>query len=250
MKLSIRVFTIVCALAASMFLSACAKKKVAVATPQAPPPTRPTASLSVSRAEITKGESTVVSWNTSNAETVNIAGLGSVAGSGSRSVSPSESTTYSLSAKGPGGEAEASARVTVNQPVAVTKQPDLTLEQLFAQNVKDIYFDYDQYGIRASDQSVAEADAKFLAAHPDAKVLIEGHCDERGSEDYNLGLGDNRAGATRDFLTKLGVSASQIKTISYGKEKPFCSTGDNEACFQQNRRAHFVLQADNMNQGR
>ena len=231
--------SLVCVLVAAMFLGACAKKKVAVSTPPPPPPTKPTATLEVSRAEIQKGDSTVLSWNTANADTVNIDGLGTVAASGSKNLSPSDSTTYNLTAKGPGGEADASARVTVNQPVAALRQPDVSLSDLFAKRVRDIYFDYDQYGIRASDQSVAQADAQFLAAHPDAKVLIEGHCDERGSEDYNVALGDNRAGSTRDLLTKLGVSANQIKTISYGKEKPFC-TESNEQCWQQNRRGHFV----------
>ena len=239
---------VVCLLAGAMFLSACAKKQVTAKTPTPPPPAQPTATMSVSRAEITKGDSSVLTWSTTNTSAVNIDGLGTVAASGSRSVSPSDSTTYNLVAKGPGGEADASARVTVNAPVAKTES-NPTLAALFAANVKDIYFDYDKYGIRASDQSVAEADAKFLAAHPDAKVLIEGHCDERGSEDYNVALGDNRAGSTRDLLTRLGVSASQIQTISYGKEKPFCSTNETEACFQQNRRAHFVLQLGTMSQG-
>jgi len=80
-------------------------------------------------------------------------------------------------------------------------------------------------------------------------VLVEGHCDERGSEEYNIALGDNRSGSTRDFLVKMGMNPSQIKTISYGKEKPFCTTSDTEPCFQQNRRAHFVLQNDSMSQG-
>lgn len=245
----LQLFSVFCLILGVMFLGACAKKKVAVATPQAPPPSKPTATLDVSRPEIQKGDSTVLSWNTSNANSVEIAGLGTVAASGSKTISPSDSTTYNLTAKGPGGEADASARVTVNVPVAAAT-PNPTLEELFAHNVKDIYFDYDKYGIRATDESIAEADAKFLAAHPDAKVLIEGHCDERGSEDYNIALGDNRAGSTRDLLTKLGVSANQIKTISYGKEKPFCTTSETESCFQQNRRAHFVLAADSMSQGR
>ena len=245
----LQLFSVFCLILGVMFLGACAKKKVAVATPQAPPPSKPTATLDVSRPEIQKGDSTVLSWNTSNANSVEIAGLGTVAASGSKTISPSDSTTYNLTAKGPGGEADASARVTVNVPVA-TATPNPTLEELFARDVKDIYFDYDKYGIRASDESIAEADAKFLAAHPDAKVLIEGHCDERGSEDYNIALGDNRAGSTRDLLTKLGVSANQIKTISYGKEKPFCTTSETESCFEQNRRAHFVLATDSMSQGR
>jgi peptidoglycan-associated lipoprotein len=250
MKLKLlQLSTVALVLVAAMFLGACAKKKVAVSTPPPPPPARPTASLELSRSDIQKGDSTVLSWNTLNASTVEIAGLGTVAASGSKTLSPSDSTTYDLTAKGSGGEADASARVTVTTPVARTVAPSPTLQDLFAQNVKDIYFDYDQYGVRASDQAAADADAKFLAAHPEAKVLIEGHCDERGSEDYNIALGDNRAGSTRDLLTKLGVSPSQIKTISYGKEKPFCTAGNDDSCFQQNRRAHFVLATEGASSG-
>ncbi len=244
-----QLFGVVLLVIGVLLMGACAKKKVTAKTPTAPPPTKPTATLALSRTDITKGETTVLTWNTSDASDVTIAGLGTVGASGSRTLTPSDSTTYELAAKGPGGEADASARVTVNQPVA-QKQAGPTLADLFNQNVKDIYFDYDKYGVRASDQSVAEADAKFLASHPDAKVLIEGHCDERGSEEYNVALGDNRADSTRDFLTKLGVSPNQIKTISYGKEKPFCTTSTtDDSCLQQNRRAHFVLQADAMAQG-
>jgi peptidoglycan-associated lipoprotein len=246
---ALQLFGVVLILAGALFLGACAKKTVAAKAPTPPPaPAKPTATLALSRSDIQKGQETVLTWNTSNADNVTIDGLGTVGASGSRTLTPSDSMTYNLMAKGPGGEADASARVTVTQPVAM-KQPEPTLADLFNKNVKDIFFDYDKYGIRTSDQSVAEADAKFLAAHPNAKVLIEGHCDERGSEEYNIALGDNRADSTRDFLTKLGVNPAQIKTISYGKEKPFCTTGDNDSCLQQNRRAHFVLQMDSMSQG-
>jgi len=87
-----------------------------------------------------------------------------------------------------------------------------------------------------------DADAQFLAAHPDWHLTIEGHCDERGSEDYNMALGQNRARQVMDALVREGVSASAVKLISLGKERPFCSSANNEACWSQNRRAHFVLQ--------
>ena len=85
-----------------------------------------------------------------------------------------------------------------------------------------------------------EADADFLDSHPSYKVVISGHCDERGSEDYNMALGSNRADGVRDQLVKLGIASNRIKTISYGKEKPFCDE-PSEKCWQQNRRAHFSL---------
>lgn len=86
-----------------------------------------------------------------------------------------------------------------------------------------------------------EQDAKFLAVHPYLKLVISGYCDERGSEEYNLSLGDSRADSVRDQLEKLGITSDRIRTISYGKEKPFC-TEETEACWRMNRRAHFSLQ--------
>ena len=112
---------------------------------------------------------------------------------------------------------------------------------MFSQNIKDVYFDYDKSDIRGDQQSSIQADVEFLNQHANINLTIEGHCDERGSTDYNLALGDKRASAVKDALTAGGVNASRIKTISYGKEKPFC-TESNEACWQQNRRGHLVYQ--------
>jgi len=125
----------------------------------------------------------------------------------------------------------------------VAKKPELSDEQLFAQNVKDIFFSYDNADVRADEQTAVSADAAFLAGHPALKVVIEGHCDERGSDEYNLGLGESRADRIRNALIREGVSADRIKIISLGKERPFCSSAENDSCWQQNRRAHFVLQA-------
>jgi len=111
---------------------------------------------------------------------------------------------------------------------------------LFNSHVKDIFFDYDKANVRPADQESLKADLDFLQAHPTFRILISGHCDERGSEDYNLALGTNRANDVRTELQKLGIAADRIRTVSYGKEKPFC-TDANEQCWQQNRRAHFVL---------
>src|SRR5205807_8921897 len=107
--------------------------------------------------------------------------------------------------------------------------------------VRDIFFDYDKYDIRADQAGVVQADAQFLNQHSHINFTVEGHCDERGSTEYNLALGDNRANAVKTALVQAGVSASRIKTIRYGKEKPFC-TESNEQCWQQNRRGHFVYQ--------
>jgi peptidoglycan-associated lipoprotein len=125
----------------------------------------------------------------------------------------------------------------------IARKPELTDEQLFAQNVKDIFFSYDNADVRADEQTDVSGDAAFLAGHPALKVVIEGHCDERGSDEYNLTLGESRADKIKNALIQQGVSSDRIKVISLGKERPFCSSAENDACWQQNRRAHFVLQA-------
>jgi len=165
-----------------------------------------------------------------------------VQASGSQQVTPADSTTYTLTAKGAGGTQQATARVTVNAPPPPPPPPPSpTEEELFSQNVKDIYFDYDKADVRADQQSSMQGDIDFLKQHPNIHFTIEGHCDERGSTEYNLALGDNRANAVRNALVQGGVSADNIHTISYGKEKPFC-TDHTEDCWQQNRRGHFVYQ--------
>ncbi len=232
--------TLVFALATIMFLAACAKK---VAPPPPPPPpalNAPTASLSANPNTINPGQPTTLTWQTTNATDVSIDGIGPVDVSGSRQVTPTDSTTYHLIAKGAGGTQDATARVTVNAPPPPpTTTPSLSEAELFAQNVKDIYFDYDKYDVRAGEQGSLQGDAQFLQQHPNIRITIEGHCDERGSTEYNLALGTNRADSVKNALIQAGVSGDRIKTISYGKEKPFC-TESNESCWQQNRRGHFV----------
>jgi len=146
-----------------------------------------------------------------------------------------------LIAKGEGGTADATARVTVSAPPPVA-QPTNTLsaEEEFRQNMQDIFFDYDAYDVRSDAQGVLSKDASYLASHPNIKVLIGGYCDERGSNEYNLALGQNRADAAKNALVTAGVAAGRIRVVSYGKEKPFCSES-TEACWQQNRRAGFSL---------
>jgi peptidoglycan-associated lipoprotein len=231
--------TLAFALAIILTLGACKKKEAPPPTPPPPPPPAPTASLAANPNVIEQGQSTTLSWRTENATDVTLEGMGTVEANGSHTMTPTESTTYRLTAKGPGGTQEATARVTVTAPPQHMAGPGD--EEMFAQNVKDVFFDYDKYDIRPDAASQVAANAAFLAQHPNIHFLIEGHCDERGSTEYNLGLGDNRANATKEALVKGGVSADRIKTISYGKEKPVC-TESNETCWQQNRRGHFVYQ--------
>jgi peptidoglycan-associated lipoprotein len=105
----------------------------------------------------------------------------------------------------------------------------------------DIHFDYDDFTIRPQDGEILRNNAKWLSDHGNARVQVEGHTDERGSEEYNLALGAKRAQAAKDYLTTLGVSSDRISTISYGKELPLC-TDHTEDCWAQNRRDHFVVQ--------
>jgi peptidoglycan-associated lipoprotein len=234
--------TLVFILGTIMMLGACKKKVAPPPPPPPPPPPAPTASLSASPNSIEKGQSATLSWQTTNATDVSIDGIGAVQANGSQQVTPSDSTTYHLVAKGAGGTQEATARVTVNAPPPPPPPPpSATEEELFAQHVKDIYFDYDTDAIRPDQQSSLQGDAQFLGQHPNIQFTVEGHCDERGSTEYNLALGDRRASAVKNALVQAGVSTGRIKTISYGKEKPFC-TESNESCWQQNRRGHFVYQ--------
>lgn len=239
---TLKVLATVIALAAILMLGACKKKAAPPPPPPPPPPPSPTASISVSPDTIEKGQSATLTWQTSNATDVSIDGIGAVQPSGSQSVSPADSTTYHLTAKGAGGTQEASTRLTVTQPPpppAATPSP--TDEDLFGENIKDVYFDFNKSDIRADQQAAVQSDAQFLTQHSNISFTIEGHCDDRGSTEYNLALGDQRASSVKNALTAAGVDASHIKTISYGKEKPFCLE-DNEACWQQNRRDHFVYQ--------
>lgn len=232
-----------CSVALLVVFAGC-HHKVAPAPPISETPPKivspsPSASLKVVPESVERGESVELSWNTQNATAVTIEGIGTVSASGSQKITPQSSTTYHLVATGDGGSADASARVTVNIPVA--KVPELTDAQLFAQNVRDVFFDYDQYDVRPDEQGAASSDADFLAQHSGINLLIEGHCDERGSDEYNIGLGENRASTIKTWLIAHGVSADRIRIVSYGKERPFCSTTEDEACWSQNRRAHFVF---------
>ena len=236
----LNVFTLVVALAALLLSAGCAKKTAKVTPPAPPsPPAAPTATLAANPVVIQQGQSTTLTWQTSNANQVTLAGVGTVPASGSRSIVPAASTTYTLVAQGPGGTKDASARVTVNQQTAATPSP--SDKDLFARNVKDVFFDYNMSNIRPDEAPVAQQDAAFLAQHPNINVLIEGHCDDRGSEEYNLALGTSRAESVKQTLLQQGVSANRIKTISYGKEKPFC-TQDDEQCWQKNRVDHFAFE--------
>jgi peptidoglycan-associated lipoprotein len=107
--------------------------------------------------------------------------------------------------------------------------------------LKDIYFDFDSYDLRADARAALKANGEWLKANPSTQVQIEGHCDERGTTEYNLALGSKRAQSVKDYLVTLGTATDRLSTISYGEELPVC-TEHNEDCWQKNRRARFVVQ--------
>ena len=227
----------------AVFLGAC-KKQVA-APPPAPPPApaaKPTVTLNASPASINSGDTATLSWSSTDATDLDIEpGVGKVAPQGSTPVTPTETTSYTITADGPGGSATASASVQVAAaPPAAPPAAQPNISDLFDQNVKDAFFDLDKSDLRDDARAALTADAEFLRSYPDVKVSIEGHCDERGSEEYNLGLGQRRADAVKNYLVSLGISGDRMTTMSWGKEHPFCGE-HNEDCWQQNRRGHFVM---------
>ena len=106
-------------------------------------------------------------------------------------------------------------------------------------NLKDIHFNFDQYGLDSNSKEALQQNASYLKQNPGMKIEIQGHCDERGTNNYNIALGERRASATKRFLVSQGIDSSRINIISFGEEKPFCFDS-NEGCWFQNRRAHFM----------
>jgi peptidoglycan-associated lipoprotein len=216
--------------------------------PAPPPPPAPAPDITEFSAEpstIERGQSSTLKWSVSNATEITIDhGVGTVQANGTKGVFPTETTTYSLRATGSGGTMNKTATVTVTAqapPPPPPAAPKASLSERIS-SLQDAYFDYDKSDIREDARAAltkgAEALKSIFQEFPSAVISVEGHCDERGSAEYNLGLGDRRATAAKDFLVQLGVPADKLKTISYGKERPVC-TESNEECWQRNRRAHF-----------
>jgi len=242
----------------AMFAASC-KKKVpppppppppkVEAPPPPPPPAAPTiAQFAAEPTSIQRGQSSTLRWQVTG-QTTNISinqGIGVVQATGNSRVFPTNSTTYVLTATGPGGTRTANATVSVTAPPPPPPPPPpappkATLEERLSA-IQDAYYDYDKSDVRSDARDALTKDAdilkSILADFPNNTIMVEGHCDERGSAEYNLGLGDRRATAAKDFLVQLGVPADKLRTISYGKERPQC-TESNETCWQKNRRAHF-----------
>jgi peptidoglycan-associated lipoprotein len=221
-------------------LTACPPKTPVAQAPVAPPPPAPTASIDATPASVQQGQPVTITWKTANATDVAIAQVGAVQPNGSQTLTPTESTTYHITAKGPGGVQEADARVTVVS--AATEQsiaPADAASDAAAASRLDVFFDLDDYQIRGDQVTTIQTDAQFLKDHPDMRIVVEGHCDEMGSTEYNLALGDKRATEVKAALEKAGIPSARMRVVSYGKELPVC-TEPTESCWRMNRRAHIT----------
>jgi peptidoglycan-associated lipoprotein len=263
MKNYSKALSLSCALLMFGYLSACGGKKAPIPPPPPGPnasetttptgnTTRPTiAAFSAEPSSIERGQSALIRWSVTGSADISIDnGIGSVEASGTRRVTPTDTTTFRLTANGAGGNITATATVTVTSPAppppntnnSISGGQRGTFTSRIESDLQDVLFDYDSNDIRDEARNVLTSDAealkKIFADFPGTTINVEGHCDERGSAEYNLGLGDRRATSARDFLVQQGVPADRLKTISYGKERPVCTESD-ESCWQRNRRAHF-----------
>lgn len=234
---------------------ACQKKTAVLAppppkleAPEAPKPNPPTVvTFAVEPAVIERGQSATLHWKVTDATRIEIdQGIGAVAASGDRRVAPDDPTTYRILAAGPGGEASATTTLVVNLPPPAPPKPitlPTTISERLANEVQDVFFDFDRSDIRPDARGALTRNAaalkSILSDFPATTVILEGHCDERGSAEYNLALGDRRGAAVKAFLSDAGVLTDRLLVISYGKERPQC-TESNEACWQKNRRVHFA----------
>jgi len=206
----------------------------------------PLVELTATPTSIRRGASTMLKWSSTDADSIVIdSGVGNVSPEGSVSVSPLESTTYTATASSAGGEAKASARITVvrGDDRGEISQTDVqALRQAIAEgNVRPILFGYDSAELSAEARQILEENSRWFRQYQGASIVVEGHCDERGSEEYNLALGDRRAQAATSYLIQLGIGSDRLEGISFGEEQPF-DPGHNESAWTKNRRAQFVVE--------
>jgi len=268
MRMSTRTLNLAVFSAALLLAAAgCGKKAPApapppapTATPAPPPPPPPAPKPQAARIDnftaepssIDRGQSATLRWTVANSTDISLDQNlgGGLAASGTRQVFPANTTTYTLTARSAGGNATRSVTVTVTAPPPpppppAPGKPRVSGAEMLSgtDGAQDIYFDYDKSDVRSDARAALQHDADLLkrifAADPNFSVVVEGHADERGSAEYNLGLGDRRGTSAKDFLVSLGVPENRIRTISYGKERPVC-TEANEECYQRNRRAHLA----------
>ena len=248
-----------------LLLQACGKRPPPVPSPTAPgaaeggPTSGPTdrnvpapeLTLRIEPPVIHPGESALLSWESSNADRVVIEpAIGTVEPSGRIKFFPDATTTYTAKAEGPGGGISRSVTVEVRSgaPDINVDQEDirgLSLKDQFAAMVKPIFFDFDSSTLSDEARLTLDGNIRWLErpANRTLHVLLEGHCDERGTEEYNLALGDERAAVVRDYLVAHGMEASRVAVVSLGEERPF-DTRHTEEGYALNRRTQFVLMGE------
>lgn len=153
---------------------------------------------------------------------------------------PPEPTVETTPAKDVPAQAEPAAPVDETPPARPKSLDDLQREAEAGGLLGDVFYEFDQFALTANAKERLARNAEFMKSNPNLTFTVEGHCDERGTNEYNLALGQNRSAVAVDYLATLGVSSQRFRTVSYGEEKPFCTASD-EACWQKNRRARFVL---------
>jgi len=248
--------------AMALLLSAAACKKKVAAPPPPPPapapaPAPPPApapaaarivNFTVEPRSIQRGQSATLTWQVANSTDIAIDnGIGAVQANGNRQIFPGNTTTYTLTARGAGGTDTRSVTVEVTAPPPPPPPPPappkVSGADMLNREAVDAYFDYDKSDIRTDARTALMRDADLLkrifAADPGFSVMLEGNCDERGSAEYNLGLGDRRSTSAKEFLVQQGLPADKLRTISYGKDRPVC-TEANEDCYQRNRHVHLA----------
>lgn len=235
---------------ALILFSSCHKQVTQTPPPAAAAPTpteKPTVNyFDVEPAVVTKGQHSSLRWSIDNATSVEIApDIGPVKANDQRVISPAQTTKYTLKANNVAGAAQASVTVTVNKPATTPPESGEGKSDVIVVNHRliDVHFDYNKGDLNDQERSTLEDDARilknFFESNSGARVTIEGHCDDRGSDEYNFALGDRRASTVKDALVKLGLTAEKLETVSYGKERPLCFS-PTEECYARNRRAHFV----------
>lgn len=208
----------------------------------------PTLDVSLQPSSVQKGEPALLVWKTENATSVEVDhNVGEVDTSGKIKFFPEQTTTYRITASGPGGRTEKSVMVRVlSEPdESIVNEEDIrgkSLEQQFEMFVKPVFFEFDSAQLSDSARTTLDGNVRWLSAagHQQVQFILEGHCDERGTDRYNLALGDKRAQVVKNYLSSHGIDPSRITTVSLGEEKPF-DNGHDEQSWALNRRVQFVF---------
>ncbi len=207
----------------------------------------PSLEIRVEPSLIHRGGSALLSWESRDADEVRIdQGIGVVDPSGRIKLFPEATTSYRLSAAGPGGTVERLVTIEVSADrTGAIDQEDLLIpirDEEIPLRVEPVFFSFDSNALDAQNMATLEANARWFSQpeNAQARFVLEGHCDERGTDEYNLALADKRAQVVRQFLVDAGIDPDRMTTIALGEERPFDS-GQTEAAWSLNRRVHFVL---------